>query len=700
MTIKEMGVKIRDELCVAASLPGSGSPVTEPIAAILKRPVKRSRVLLGNHTEDLYLDRTLARRTDGGGGGVASVRLKAEEVSLGSGNTATKTNKQSDTNTTVKLDHLTTVGGVRGASNVQTIQVSTAAGGVQTIKVALPPGTQTLAKVTPHQLAKVASQAVSRGSGSGAVKGAVAMKGTHIQTAVGGTNITPDTLLNTQHITALTQGGVVVSGGGSGNKTRSPIVTLTTREAARLTPHSPTPTTTTTTTPSPTTHHHHHHHHHTQSSGSSVGVGKLTTTQQQQASPTTHKSTTTSLFSLGGIKLLQAAPQQLTGKVRSNSPSVANSITKLQTLVVDGKVLMQGAKAMSGGGVGNTGKQQVITGVFPGQQLTTVESLLSQGDKAPQIQGGVITTLAGNKLTGGNVIQVGSGSGNSGVQRLTLVSPGASHHVPLTAASQRLILATASQAGKLDPSSINKTQVVQTIQTLQPAVLQTNQHHTTTNTHTSATANTHTSAANTTQARFFSVGQHHQKAIVQGLNVGGKPSVLSASGLRLMQPGVVGGAGAGAGGGGGVGGGGTAAPTTGNLITIGGKQVLLTSKPFSQQGQLQQVMLTSGGGGSSISQQSSSSSNSNSSSGTVVVASGAGGQIVLPASALQGSQLNLKGLQAFHTLKVIPASQVTPQQRGKPVLARLVSPAAVRTANIPTNTTNITTQQHDANTKS
>ncbi|KAK4312817.1 hypothetical protein Pmani_015828 [Petrolisthes manimaculis] len=240
-------------------------------------------------------------KTDGGGGGVASVRLKAEEVSLGSGNTATKTNKQSDAsnvNTTVKLDHLTAVGGVRGASSVQTIQVSTAAGGVQTIKVALPPGTQTLAKVTPHQLAKVASQAVSRGGGSGAVKGTVAMKGTHIQTAVGGANITPDTLLNTQHITALTQGGVVVSGGGgSGNKTRSPIVTLTTREAARLTPHSPTPTTTTTTTPSPTTHHHHHHHH-THSSGSSVGVGKLTTTQQQQALPTTHKSTTTSLFSL------------------------------------------------------------------------------------------------------------------------------------------------------------------------------------------------------------------------------------------------------------------------------------------------------------------------------------------------------------------------------------------------------------------
>ena len=54
------------------------------------------------------------------------------------------------------------------------------------------------------------------------------------------------------------------------------------------------------------------------------------------------------------------------------------------------------------------------------------------------------------------------------------------------------------------------------------------------------------------------------------------------------------------------------------------------------------------------------------SQGAVVVASGTGGQqIVLPASALQGSHLNLKGVQAFQTLKVIPASQVTQQQRGK-----------------------------------
>ena len=59
----------------------------------------------------------------------------------------------------------------------------------------------------------------------------------------------------------------------------------------------------------------------------------------------------------------------------------------------------------------------------------------------------------------------------------------------------------------------------------------------------------------------------------QGLNVAGKPSVLSG-GIRLVQPAVSGGGGT---------------TTTGNLITIGGKQVLLTSKPFAQQGQVQQV---------------------------------------------------------------------------------------------------------------
>lgn len=67
----------------------------------------------------------------------------------------------------------------------------------------------------------------------------------------------------------------------------------------------------------------------------------------------------------------------------------------------------------------------------------------------------------------------------------------------------------------------------------------------------------------------------------QGLNVTGKPSVLSSGGIRLVQPAV-----SGTGGGTVVAGG---SATTGNLITIGGKQVLLTSKPFAQQGQLQQV---------------------------------------------------------------------------------------------------------------
>lgn len=54
----------------------------------------------------------------------------------------------------------------------------------------------------------------------------------------------------------------------------------------------------------------------------------------------------------------------------------------------------------------------------------------------------MITTVAGNKLAGGNVIQLAGGAG--GVQRLTLVSPQGSH-VPLSAASQRLILATGTQ---------------------------------------------------------------------------------------------------------------------------------------------------------------------------------------------------------------------------------------------------------------
>lgn len=53
-----------------------------------------------------------------------------------------------------------------------------------------------------------------------------------------------------------------------------------------------------------------------------------------------------------------------------------------------------------------------------------------------------MTTVAGNKLAGGNVIQLAGGAG--GVQRLTLVSPQGSH-LPLNAANQRLVLATSSQ---------------------------------------------------------------------------------------------------------------------------------------------------------------------------------------------------------------------------------------------------------------
>ena len=69
---------------------------------------------------------------------------------------------------------------------------------------------------------------------------------------------------------------------------------------------------------------------------------------------------------------------------------------------------------------------------------------------------------------------------------------------------------------------------------------------------------------------------------MQGVSVGGKQSVIAGSGIRLVQPGV------------GVSttmAGGTSGNTTGNLISIGGKQVLLTTKPLApaQQAQLQQV---------------------------------------------------------------------------------------------------------------
>nr|XP_045623906.1 nuclear factor related to kappa-B-binding protein-like isoform X2 [Procambarus clarkii] len=621
------------------------------------------------------------------------VKLKSEEVTA-----LTKVKPDSP----VKLDQLSSatvgkavtsvrVGGVRGAvgtSSVQTIQVSTA-GGVQTIKVALPPGAQTITKVTPQALGKVPTSSITKVGnqtinrvptqplgkpGSTAIKG-VNLQQSVLQTAVSGPTIGPESVLSTQQITSLPSGNI-----GQG-KTRAPVVTLTTREAARLPAPSVSqarPISSASTTPA-------NQQHATQTlltsqvTAGGIAAGKLsnTATVVNMSAAAAQKS---NLFSLGGIKLLHAAPQQIAGllfpgKGGSNSASMMNSITKLQTLMVDGKVLMQGGK------------------------IATVESLLSQADKTTQLQGGVITTMAGNKLAGGNVIQLSGGAG--GVQRLTLVSPQGSH-VPLGSGGQRLVLATGSQAGKLDGSG-NKGQVVQTIQTLQPGshVVQTSHGtvassaasstttspsitSTTTQVITGPVAST-PSALTTSQARFFSVGQQ-QKTIVQGLNMSGKPSVLSGGGIRLVQP-----AGGGAGGGTVVTGGTT---TTGNLITIGGKQVLLTSKPFAQQGQLQQVMLTSGSikGGIQGTQGAQTASQ-----GAVVVASGAGGQqIVLPASALQGSQLNLKGLQAFHTLKVIPASQVTQQQRGKPVLARIVSPASMRGA-VPTSSiTNTLPSGHDS----
>ncbi|MPC28892.1 hypothetical protein E2C01_022105 [Portunus trituberculatus] len=260
-------------------------------------------------------------------------------------------------------------------------------------------------------------------------------------------------------------------------KTRAPVVTLTTREAARLPAPSiaqarsaPPAAASSPASQQPQQSPQHVSHNPTLSSqvgwlrkvtSSGMAMGKLssTATVVNMSSAAAQKS---NLFSLGGIKLLQAAPQQLGGKAGSTSPAMVNSITKLQTLMVDGKVLMQGGKVGAGRGTpigyfevvgqalaanvtmaGGVGGKQVITGVFPGQQIATVESLLSQSEKTTQIQaGGVITTMAGNKLASGNVIQLAGGAG--GVQRLTLVSPQGSH-VPLTTTSQRLVLATGSQ---------------------------------------------------------------------------------------------------------------------------------------------------------------------------------------------------------------------------------------------------------------
>ncbi|XP_047741426.1 nuclear factor related to kappa-B-binding protein isoform X1 [Hyalella azteca] len=94
---------------------------------------------------------------------------------------------------------------------------------------------------------------------------------------------------------------------------------------------------------------------------------------------------------------------------------------------------------------------------------------------------------------------------------------------------------------------------------------------------------------------------------------------------------------------------------TGQVLNIGGQQVLVTAQGGSNTGQLQQ-------------------------------------QIVLPASTLQGGQISIKGLQAFHTLKVMPSggsvstSTVRPQSQAnltatrvsKPMVARIVQQTPVR----------------------
>uniref|UniRef100_A0A6A7FQJ2 Nuclear factor related to kappa-B-binding protein-like n=3 Tax=Hirondellea gigas TaxID=1518452 RepID=A0A6A7FQJ2_9CRUS len=120
-----------------------------------------------------------------------------------------------------------------------------------------------------------------------------------------------------------------------------------------------------------------------------------------------------------------------------------------------------------------------------------------------------------------------------------------------------------------------------------------------------------------------------------------------------------------------------------SLISVGGKQVLLTAKhgvtALQQQALQGQVVLAGAKlgqviiGGEKISGQMVASIG-----GQQLVLSaqpaGSGQQLVLPASALQGGQISIKGLQAFHTLKVIPSGGglLSPAGKNKPVLARMV----------------------------
>lgn len=73
----------------------------------------------------------------------------------------------------------------------------------------------------------------------------------------------------------------------------------------------------------------------------------------------------------------------------------------------------------------------------------------------------------------------------------------------------------------------------------------------------------------------------------------------------------------------------------------------------------------------------------------LTTAGGSGGQqqqLVLPASALQGGHIALKGLQSFHTLKVIPSGGVIggTSAKGRPMLARVVQQPSPRARVAPT----------------
>ncbi|CAL4068225.1 unnamed protein product, partial [Meganyctiphanes norvegica] len=204
-------------------------------------------------------------------------------------------------------------------------------------------------------------------------------------------SVNPVTLGHENNVQSHHIAGVNVSLAAS---SRAPVVTLTTREASRL----PTPSVAqarpaTITTPNSQL----------QQTPIATQIGSVNSSSNKVSGMTNvvnmasvATSTTKGLFSsLGGIKVLQASPQQMAGKGGgASSPVVVNSSTALQQLmgqkmvVSGGKVLVQGGKviqAISGGMSNmNSGGKQMITGVLPGQQMVTVESLLAAQGKHHQ----------------------------------------------------------------------------------------------------------------------------------------------------------------------------------------------------------------------------------------------------------------------------------------------------------------------------